>query len=135
MVDEHCFFTSLSHVLLRYKLKLPHSVRDLFVSEWLNWFKTSKNCMTGAVHLCFITLLNEWASLGNVLLPIDTMISWSEDAVNAAESDIDSAETVTFRSLWEGDDQKFQKIKSQYSRMLKIIPADRATTWKEAVGI
>lgn len=70
-----------------------------------------------------------------MLLPIDTMIRWSEDAVNAAESNIGNAETLTFKSLWEADDQNFREIKSQYIRMLKIIPADRATTWREAVGI
>ncbi len=59
MTNERCFFASLIHALLRYKRNLPQSVRDLFINVWLGWFKSSSNTLTGAVHLYFITLLNE----------------------------------------------------------------------------
>ena len=61
MVNEKSFFVSLVEVLLKYKSKLPHSVRDLIVKQWLDWFqsKNMSSSMTGPVHFYFIKILNE----------------------------------------------------------------------------
>ena len=134
MAGERCFFVSLTQGLLRYK-KLPHGIRDMIVKAWLGWFKSEDgSSMTGAVHLCFVNLLNEWASLGNLVLPIDNMLSWSEAAVKAAEANAED-ESLTFAHYWNENDDDFVPIKTQYERMLKGIPEDRRLKWKEAVGI
>jgi len=134
MTEERCFFVSLSQALLRHKTKLPHSVRDMVVEAWLSWFKSrsGESCMTRAVHLCFLKLLNEWTSMGNLVLPIDVMISWSEDAVKAAEANAGSS---TFVQCWNENGDDFGEIKSQYERMMRGVPEDRTMKWKDAVGI
>lgn len=137
MRDERCFFVALTQSILRYKTKLPHSIRDMIVNAWLQWFTTneeSTNTMTSAVHSCFISLLNEWSSLGNLVLPVDTMVSWSEEAVKACEA-CSKDKSLTFAHYWHKDEETFSKIKAQYEQMLKGMPEDRVLRWKEAVGI
>lgn len=138
MHNERCFFVALTQAILRYKTKLPHSIRDMLVNAWLQWFKCkeeSVDIMTSAVHFCFISLLNEWSSLGNLVLPVDTMVSWSEAAVKTCESNSND-KSLTFAHYWNKDEEGgFSEIKVQYERMLKAMPEDRALRWKEAVGI
>ena len=138
MMEERCFFVSLTKALLRHKTKMPHSVRDMIVKAWLAWFtpQSGGRSMTKPVHLYFINLLNEWALLGNLVLPIDLMINLSEHAVKAAEGKC-NAESKTFLQCWnkDGSDSDFAEIKAQYERMLKFLPEDRAQKWKDAVGI
>jgi len=138
MHNERCFFVALTQAILRYKTKLPHSIRDMLLNAWLQWFKCNEesvDIMTSAVHSCFISLLNEWSSLGNLVLPVDTMVSWSEEAVKTCESNSND-KSLTFAHHWNKDEEgSFSEIKVQYERMLKVMPEDRALRWKEAVGI
>lgn len=139
MNNERCFFISLIHALLRYKAKLPHSVRDLIVKSWLEWIKTGGSVgngttMTSAVHSCFAMLLNQWLALGNLILPVDTMIMWSEKAIHSCEENGDDKAT-TFSKYWTMDNEHFREVKLEYEKMLKAMPEDRALKWKESVGI
>ncbi len=61
MINDKSFYVSMVETILKHKSKLPHSVRDLIVRHWLNWFKSTdgSSSMTGAVHLYLIKLLNE----------------------------------------------------------------------------
>lgn len=63
MLNERPFFMSMSHALLRYKLKLPHSIRDLVTACLIRWLKVgekdSKTVLCSPLHECFIYLLNE----------------------------------------------------------------------------
>ncbi len=132
MADERCFFVSLTQALLKHKAKLSHSVRNMIVEAWLTWFGSRRPSITKPVHLCFLELLNEWASMGNQVLPIDLMITWSEDAVKASEG---NGNTSTFVNYWNENNTEFAEIKAQYERMLRAMPEDRTIRWKDAVGI
>jgi bromodomain-containing protein 7/9 len=138
MNNERCFFLSLIHALLRYKAKLPHTVRDLIVKAWLQWIKTgglgNGITMTSAVHSCFAMLLNQWLALGNLILPVDTMIMWSEEAIRACELNVND-KCMNFSKYWTMDDENFREVKLEYEKMLKAMPEDRAIKWKESVGI
>lgn len=61
MLHERAFFVSFMQTILKQSYKLPHSVRDLVIKEWLKWFKASdgSSSMTAAVHLHFVQLLNK----------------------------------------------------------------------------
>jgi bromodomain-containing protein 7/9 len=127
MNDERCFFRSLIQALLRYKAKLPHSVRDMVFKGWLEWFRiegTGKDSrMKSALHCCFVMLLNQWASLGNLILPVDTMILWSTEAIHACEK---NSNTKRFSEYWNSNEEEFKEVKNEYEKMLKGI--DRKST-------
>ena len=64
MLNERPFLMSLTHALLRYKSKLPHSTRDLVTACMINWLKLEKDIplktvMCSPLHECFMNLLNE----------------------------------------------------------------------------
>lgn len=64
MLNERPFFMSMSHALLRYKSKLPHSTRDLVTGCMLNWLKIEGSTdpdrvICSQLHECLINLLNE----------------------------------------------------------------------------
>ena len=64
MLNERPFFVSLTHALLRYKSKLPHSTRDLVTGCMIKWLKMEQKASPKAVicsplHESFMYLLNE----------------------------------------------------------------------------
>ena len=114
MIHERSFFTSLSHTLLRYKTKLPHSTRDLVTEAMIKWLRISKasneSVLCSALHECFMRLLNEWSSLGNAVLSRDLFLSLSEQAIAAADKEFGEQRSEIFASLWTKTDDHFASI-------------------------
>ena len=139
MIHEKPFFISLSHALLRYKTKLPHSTRDLVTNVMIKWLRLSKDsnesCLCSALHECFMRLLNEWASLGNAVLSRDLFLNLSEQAIAAADKQGDEQQSALFVSLWIKNDAQFALVKEQYLRMLTSTPEKTAESLKEKLGI
>ena len=106
------------------------------VNSWLTWLKYKR--ADGGVkgfHECFVLLLNEWSALGNLLLPRDTLLQFSLDAVKAVvESESDPSRK--FLEDRKSGSAEFEAIKQQYERMLKHLPSSQlADEWKKQVGI
>ena len=65
MLNERPFFMSLTHALLRYKSKLPHSTRDLVTGCMIKWLRpeddniSPKTATCSPLHECLMNLLNE----------------------------------------------------------------------------
>jgi hypothetical protein len=66
LFDDRPFFLSMAHGLLRFKARLPHSIRDLVIRLWLGWLRSGGSVGMGRVrtitcslHELFIHLLNE----------------------------------------------------------------------------
>jgi hypothetical protein len=139
MMHERPFFMSLSHALLRYKSKLPHSTRDLVTNVMIKWLRKSKDSnessLCSALHECFMRLLNEWSKLGNAVLSRDLFLSLSEQAVAAADKKDDGQKSGLFVSLWTKNDVNFAPVKEQYMRMLTSTPDKTAAIWKEKMGL
>eukprot|EP00986_Skeletonema_menzelii_P005680 scaffold2111_cov146-Skeletonema_menzelii.AAC.9 len=139
MIHERAFITSLSHALLRYKTKLPHSARDLVTNVMIKWLRMSKDsnetCLCSALHECFMRLLNEWASLGNTVLSRDLFLSLSEQAIAASDKRDDEQTSELFVTLWTKNDSHFTLVKEQYLRMLTSTPDKTAESWKERMGL
>jgi len=145
MLWERPFWRSLAGGLLGWKRKLGINVRDLIVDFWMDWFQSDDNsdskdgCLCAPVHEIFIYLLNEWASLGNLILPRDKLLSLSTLAVEKAEATFhDSATSTTTRPFalaWFQESSEFIPIKRQYESMLKIVGVVHADLWKEKMGI
>lgn len=153
--DDRAFYLCLIQSLLRHKSKLQRPTRDVVVAHWLDILckpprhakrkkggKKQKKwgTMTSACHECFLLLLNEWASLGNLLLPRDLLLKLSSDAIKAA----DESETLPerkFAAQWnntsddESADGYFGLVRKQYERMLEGLPENSRTQWKEQVGL
>mmetsp|Transcript_26009 Transcript_26009/g.39937 ORF Transcript_26009/g.39937 Transcript_26009/m.39937 type:complete len:1041 (-) Transcript_26009:87-3209(-) len=165
--NERPFFVSLIKTLLKHKMKLAKLTRDEIVSAWLGWFvaaddnsksssegssstrrgnrsstsstRSMEGAMCSALHENFLCLLNEWAALGNLLLPRDMLLKFANDAVIAA----DASETLPSRKfvvMWQdcGEDDNsssFSQVKAQYNRMLQSIPGTNAEEWKKQVGL
>lgn len=136
MRNERHFFFSLSEALLKHKLKLSHGIRDLIVKNWLSWFKSpdGTSCVISAVHECLMRLLTEWASMGNRIMPTDKFLSLAEEVVKAADASC-KEQSVTFAYHWMQNENAFSVIKSYYETMLKNVPEEKATKWKESTGI
>ncbi|KAL9183552.1 hypothetical protein ACHAXT_004408 [Thalassiosira profunda] len=139
MLNERPFFVSLTNALLRYKSKLPHSIRDLVTGFMIRWLQAEGASATSAIcsplHECFMHLLNEWSALGNVVLPRDLLLSLSEEAVAASSRVQVGEKSETFAKLWTSDDDSFAAVKEQCTKMLAIVPEARAREWKEKIGI
>ena len=138
---DRSFFMSLSQALLRYKRNLPHGIRDLVMSSWVDWIwddiedqeKKNGGNMCLPVHECFVKLLNEWTHFGNVILPRDNMLSLAEDAIKAAEAS--SGGKPSFAEMWKYGGEGFAPVKAEYEKMLSIVPEPHLSQWKEKVGI
>jgi hypothetical protein len=139
--NQRPFFVSLIQALLRHKSKLSRATRDIVVAAWLKWLgpdndKTKDDAkvgsMTSASHECFVTLLNEWAALGNLLLPRDAMLTFAADAVRAADSS-ETEEERKFSKMWTTPE--FSSVRKQYERMLDHLPETQSQEWKDKVGI
>jgi len=140
MLYERSFFASLTHALLKYKSKLSHGTRDLVTGCMIDWLKiervdSRKTVLCSPLHECFVNLLNEWSSLGNLVLPKDLFLSLAEEAA-AASSRVEVGQRCKkFAKLWAGDDDSFLAVKEQYLQMLSGTPDARAREWKEKIGI
>ncbi|CAB9507134.1 Bromodomain-containing protein 7 [Seminavis robusta] len=157
--DDRAFFAGLIDALLKHKSKLQRSTRDAVVSTWLDFLRKPPRhakrkkgpkkqkkwgTSTSAAHECLITLFNEWAALGNQLLPRDKLLEFACDIVKAVEESETLAER-RFLALWKesletkseeepsvGD---FTPIRKQYERMMKSLPEASRAQWKEQVGL
>lgn len=139
LCTDEAFFVGLTQVISRHKAKIPLVTRDAIVRSWLGWLKCVPLSEYGSVvtasHSHLIRLLNDWASLGNKVLPRDTLVQFATDAVKAAES-MSRLHTGCFAELWNGEDNPdFRPVKEQYERMLKILPAAQEELWKQQVGL
>jgi len=154
LCQDRPFFVCLVQVLLRHRQKLPRPSRDAILKCWLEWLKhnaatsrkkkksgdASVGSITSPAHEYIIRMLNEWSTLGNLLLPRDDLFRFSLEVVRATETSAGS-DDMAFAKLWkDGDDKKdavsdFAAIKQQYERMLKVLPAAKAEEWKHEVGI
>lgn len=139
MLNERPFFMSLANALLRYKSKLPHSTRDSVTTLMIKWLaaegESPKTAMCSPLLECFMYLLNEWSTLGNLVLPRDLFLSLSEEAIAASGRGVVGEKNETFAELWASNDDSFAAVKEQYMRMLSSTPDARALEWKEKVGI
>jgi hypothetical protein len=113
------FFLSLVAALVRHRAKLGKTNRDAIVKCWLERWMKSK-----AGHECFVILLNEWAGMGNLILPRDVLIQYSQDAAKT-QSD--------FGTAWK--QEEFKSIKEQYEKLLKGLPESYATEWRQEIGV
>jgi hypothetical protein len=135
--EERPFFQSLIQAILRHKSKLSKSTRDIIVSTWVNWLQVSakkKGAMFSAAHESFMTLICEWTSLGNLLLPRDVLMKVTQEAVEATNAS-EKTEDRKFLNVWKEAPEAFVPIKELYQRVLKILPEAQATEWKDSVGI
>ena len=119
---RHCqdrpFFVSLIAALIRHKSKLGKTNRDAICKCWLQqWIS---NNLVG--HECFVMLLNEWASMGNLLLTRDLLLQYSKDAVKKLND---------FGTIWNQE----SGIREQYEILLKGLPESYATEWKKEMGV
>lgn len=131
--EDRGFFVSLSKQLLRQKTRLPKDVRDAVVKCWCSWLKR-KNTMFSPCHTTFIELLIVWSSFGNVLLPRDALMQFSQDVVKAVDEG-ESDKTRTFSELWKSNSDKFASIKKLYERVLKQLPDSSSLQWKEKMNV
>ena len=149
VANEVAFFKSLVPVILRHKARLNKAVRDVIISTWLEWLKTppagknkdndksTQGSIDSAAHEYLILLLNEWANnFGNILMPRDLLLKVSTEVVkvvNATEVDPDRK----LSELWKADvdETGFGPVKSQYERLLGLLPETHVAQWKESTGI
>mmetsp|Transcript_2863 Transcript_2863/g.6756 ORF Transcript_2863/g.6756 Transcript_2863/m.6756 type:complete len:971 (-) Transcript_2863:111-3023(-) len=146
--NEVSFFKSLVPVILRHKARLNKTVRDVIVSTWLEWLKTTteekmkytsklpQGSIDSAAHEYLIFLLNEWASsFGNILMPRDLLLKVSNEVVKVVNA-TEVAPERKFSALWKANETTgFGPVKVQYERLLSLLPETHATQWKESAGI
>jgi hypothetical protein len=135
--EERPFFQSLIQAILRHKSKLSKGTRDTIVFTWVNWLQVSakkKGAMFSAAHECFMSLISEWTSLGNLLLPRDVLMKVTQEAVEAVNAS-EKTEDRKFVNVWKEAPEAFVPIKELYQRVLKTLPEAQAKEWKDAVGI
>jgi len=147
--NEVAFFKSLVTVILRHKARLNKTVRDTIISTWLDWLKTPRTdqikdnekipqgSIDSAAHEYLIILLNEWASnFGNILMPRDLLLKVSTEVVEAINKTEVSPERK-FSERWKinGGDTAFGPIKTQYERLLSLLPKSHVVQWKETTGV
>jgi hypothetical protein len=137
LLEDRGFFLCLATALLRHKTKLTRTNRDAVVEAWLKWLRLNRKdegSATSAAHEYLIFLLNEWAALGNVVLPRDKLIDFSTKAVHATNSS-ETKNERKFAMLWKSGSSKFAAIKKQYERMLKLLPESSAEQWRKEIEI
>ena len=119
--NDKSFFLSLVAALVRHRAKLGKTNRDAIVQCWLErWIMDSP-----AGHECFIMLLNEWASMGNLILPRDVLIQYSQDAAKKSK--------VDFGTMWK--QKEFTCIREQYEKLLRGLPESYAREWRQDMGV
>ncbi|GKY91134.1 hypothetical protein MPSEU_000086200 [Mayamaea pseudoterrestris] len=139
LCDHRAFFVCLSKTLLRHKAKLPKSTRDSVIQSWLGWLRAdSRGSACTSAHEQLVRLLNDWSAFGNLILPRDTLVKVTLEAVRAVDSTVvkDGGDKQLFASLWNSPDaSSFASVKEQYERMLTHLPATQARQWKDEVGL
>eukprot|EP00537_Pseudo-nitzschia_pungens_P012247 CAMPEP_0172386622 /NCGR_PEP_ID=MMETSP1061-20121228/4099_1 /TAXON_ID=37318 /ORGANISM="Pseudo-nitzschia pungens, Strain cf. pungens" /LENGTH=1045 /DNA_ID=CAMNT_0013116025 /DNA_START=187 /DNA_END=3324 /DNA_ORIENTATION=+ len=114
--NEVAFYKSLVPVILRHKARLNKAVRDVIVSTWMDWLKTSvrggngggngggggessaRGSMDSPAHEYLILLLNEWASsFGNILMPRDLLLKVATEVLEV----VNETEVLPERKLSE----------------------------------
>ncbi|GAX09849.1 bromodomain-containing protein 7/9 [Fistulifera solaris] len=126
---EPVFLKCLLQMILRHRAKLQKSVRDVIVQCWMDWMRGTPEAMTSATHEYYVKLLAEWSLLGNLLLPRDTLVEFLGSGTDAASV----SDKRSLASLW--NDKQFHYIRTEYERVLKILPDNRAAEWKRAMKI
>ena len=146
--EERAFFVSLVPIILRHKARLNRAARDSMISTWMHLLRAPENdatsnskkqkrngSITSAAHEYFVLLLNEWASLGNLLMPRDLLLKTSIELVETVNK-TEETPGRKFAELWQAEDAKdFEAIKKQYERMLSLLPESHGLQWREAVGL
>lgn len=143
--DERAFFVSLVPTILRHKTRLNRTVRDTIISTWTGWVtdadgggskkKKKKGSMTSAGHEYLVLLFNEWASLGNLLMPRDLLLKVSTELVEAVNK-TETSPDRQFLYMWKHDASKeFEPIRKQYERLLSLLPESHSSQWKDTIGI
>jgi hypothetical protein len=147
--EERAFFTCLVANILRHKARLNRNNRNVICSTWIDWLRTTteenelysskekkkKGCMTSAAHEFFIYLINEWAALGNLLMPRDLMLKTTLEVVQVVNG-TEAAEERKFVAMWQQEEAgDFEPIQAQYNRMLGMLPEANRIQWKDQVGI
>jgi hypothetical protein len=143
--EERAFFVCLTQAILRHKTRLNRNARDVIIKTWMDWLKSSSasttkktkkpkhGSITSAAHEYLVHLINEWAALGNVMMPRDLLLKVTSELVETVNT---SESERKFALMWEAKDSKdFEPIKKQYERMLGMLPASHSAQWKEQVGI
>jgi len=147
LIHERPFFICLIQALLRHKSKLSRATRDSIVSAWLEWLRMGgQDSIVSAAHECLIMLLNEWALLGNLLLPRDMFVKFCTDAVETVNVSVKDNHHM-FHVLWklieshqtepnvDASNLRFAPIVKQYERVLQVLPKTHAEHWKKSVGL
>jgi hypothetical protein len=147
--EERAFFTCLVANILRHKARLNRTNRNAICSTWMDWLRTTteddelsstkkkkkKGCMTSAAHEFFIYLINEWAALGNLLMPRDLLLKTTLEVVQIVNG-TEMAEERKFVGMWQQEEAgDFEPIQAQYKRMLGMLPEANRIQWKDQVGI
>lgn len=127
---DRTFFECLSYALLRHKMKLPRLTRDAIFNSWLLWLQNEGSMMSVA-HECLMALLNDWAGLGNILLPRETLLGFVDNLLET----VDSTETKQFVAMWTSSSKEFAPVRKQYDRMLAQLPEASVFQWKAKYGI
>lgn len=135
--SDRVFFISLKGAILKHRSKLPRITRDAIVRSWLAWLRCAHGetgSMTSAAHEYFVALLNDWASLGNLLLTRDNLREFTTECVEAANAS-ETSPTRQFAAMWMAGDEDFRGVMKQYEIMLHSLPPGLALSWKQGVGI
>lgn len=134
--EDRTFFLSLVQAIARHKGKLRSEARDTIVSTWLGWLKDAPNdgkgSMFSSAHESFLILINEWVTLGNLVLSREALITVTQDTVEAVDAS-EKSEDRKFKQAWKDD--KFGDIKVLYERALKTLPETQLKEWESRIGI
>ena len=142
LVHERSFWLSFANVILSYKAKLSHKIRDNVTKFWLGMLrKAYPQSLCSPSHEIAIWLLNEWALFGNAIVPVDLRMKLSENFVLGVIAEKDSSSIPidnAFVKAWDkslGDsnsssDDAFLSIRIEYERLLQGLPTCRVETWK-----
>jgi hypothetical protein len=140
VLEEKAFFVCLLPAILRQKARLNRTVRDTIISTWMDWLRTTKKkkkmgSMTSAAHEYLVTLLNEWASFGNLLMPRDLLLQVASELIEVVNQS-EPAPERKFAALWKATDNvDFKSIKKQYERLLNVLPETHQAELKQTAGI
>lgn len=137
--NHRAFFLSLIQAILKHKTKLPKETRDSIVNSWLGWLEDKQDeqessCLLTVSHECFIMLLNEWSSLGNMLLPRNDLLVFSTKCVSTVNRSMFAEawqQTTPELSTEENEnvEREFTPIRNQYKRMLNFLPKEQSDEW------
>jgi len=139
LLNDAPFYYSITCALLRYKSRLPHSIRDLVIRNWVNWLGPSekgkrKKAMLSSLHESLIYLLNELATFGNSVVSKDYLFSVSKDAIEAVLKTEKEAKS-TLVSAWQESKLEFIPIKNQYERLFEYLSEEKVAELKVIIGI